>query len=218
MSTDIVAVSTGVTLLGPSQASTADIENSLRLAPFLLAADGGARAALALGHIPDRVIGDFDSFSDHDAIPRDRLFRISEQDSTDFEKCLSRTRADIVLALGFTGQRLDHELAVYNTLVRHADKPCIVIGEQDIAFAAPPSLTLAVTPGTRVSLFPLAPTQARATGLRWPIDGLELAPNGRVGTSNQATGPVTLSLLSGALLVILPKELLPQALEALVPG
>ena len=70
--------------------------------------------------------------------------------------------------------------------------------------------------GTRLSLFPMAPVTGRSTGLRWPVDGIGLAPNGHVGTSNQALGgPVTLSFDGPGMLVILPLVALGQVVRIL---
>jgi thiamine pyrophosphokinase len=50
----------------------------------------------------------------------------------------------------------------------------------------------------------MGPASGRATGLRWPIEGLDFAPAGRVGTSNAATGPVSIEM-RGPMLLILPR-------------
>ncbi len=209
-----------VTLFGAGPIVPRDIEEILAIAPVLIAADGGANAALAAGHVPEAVIGDFDSLSAEfrHSIPSERLFLVTEQDSTDFEKCLSRIDAPLTLALGFTGRRLDHELAVYNALVRYPDHPCIVLGSHDLAFAAPAEVALDLAPGDRVSLFPMAEVTGRSEGLRWPIEGLRLAPDGRVGTSNVAIGPVRLSFDGPGMLIILPRRALGVARAALMPG
>ncbi len=206
-----------VTLLGGAGFDPGVLRACLGLAPGLVAADGAARDALAAGLVPDAVIGDFDSL-DADTrawLPADRLHHVPEQDTTDFEKALSRIRAPLVLAVGFTGRRLDHELAVYNALVRCPGRPCIVVGAEDICFLAPPGLALDVAKGTRVSLFPLARVTGRDTGLLWPIEGLVFAPDGRVGTSNVAQGPVTLAFDAPGMLVILPRTELGAAIAGL---
>ena len=215
----IVDVSTSVTLLGAGQVTQAELAETLTLAPILVAADGAAGLALRAGHVPDAVIGDMDSLEPDvmARIPLGRRHRVAEQDSTDFEKCLREIAAPLILGIGFSGRRLDHELAALNALVRHAARTCILIGPVDLCFHAPPRLSLDLTPGTRVSLFPLARVMGRGTGLRWPVDGLTLAPDGRVATSNEATGPVTLEFASPGMLVILPKTALPAAMAALRP-
>ncbi len=151
-------------------------------------------------------------------MPADRLHRIDEQDTTDFEKCLLRIRAPLCLAVGFTGRRLDHELAVYSAIVRHRATPCIVVGVEDVAFAAPERLTLDLEAGTRVSLFPFAMMRGRSRGLRWAIDDVPFDPAGAIGTSNEAEGPVDLVFDRPGMLVILPRAALGAAMSALAPG
>jgi len=214
----IVDTNHPITLLGGSQVETDAVDLALGFAPILVAADGGARAALRLGHIPKAVIGDFDSV-DADSIaqiPFECLHRIDEQNSTDFDKCLRHIKAPYILAVGFTGQRLDHELAVYNALTRHPDRRCIVLGELDLCFLAPQDIRLILPVGTRVSLFPLGKCRVTATGLHWPVDGLEMAPDGMTGTSNEASADeVTVQVSAPKLLIILPLAHLGAVIKAL---
>lgn len=214
----IVDTNHPITLLGGSQAKDDAVDLALGFAPNLVAADGGARAALRLGHIPKAVIGDFDSVDANTIaqIPNERLHRIPEQDSTDFDKCLRHINAPYILAVGFTGRRLDHELAVYNALCCHPDKRCIVLGEVDLCFLAPQNIQLTLPIGTRVSLFPLAPCRVTTTGLRWSYEGLEMAPDGKIGTSNEAAGDlVTVQVNAPKLLMILPLAHLDAVITAL---
>jgi thiamine pyrophosphokinase len=62
-----------------------------------------------------------------------------------------------------------------------------------------------VAVGTRVSLFPMRPVRCRSDGLKWPLDGIDFAPDGMVGTSNEATAPVQLEAEAPGMLLILPK-------------
>lgn len=173
--------------------------------------------ALSAGLMPDAVIGDFDSVTPETlaAIPADRQIHVPEQDTTDFEKCLTRIRAPYVLGVGFLGARLDHTLAVLGTLIRHPARRCLLIGSEDVVFPAPPRLHLDLPGGSRLSLFPLRPVKGRSEGLRWPIDGLALAPDGIVGTSNEVSGPVRLETDGPGMLVILPRAALDAALAGL---
>jgi len=210
-----------ITLLGAAAVSDAVIHESFRIAPLLVAADGAARRALEAGLMPAAVIGDMDSIDakTRAAIPPDRMHLIKEQDCTDFDKALRHIAAPLILAIGFTGQRLDHELAVYNALVRQHDRPVIVVGDHDICCHVPPQLDLRLDPGTRVSLFPMAPVQGSSTGLRWPIDGIAFAPNGRVGTSNAAiSDAVCLRMDAPGMLLILPRAALRPLMQALAGG
>lgn len=219
MNHPIVQSSDGVTLVGGAPVSRASFQLALKRAPRLVAADGGADRALAAGHRPEAVIGDFDSIS-HAArasLGPDRMFPIAEQLTTDFDKVLRSVAAPFTLALGFTGARIDHGLAVFNTLVRHADRRCLVLGARDVVFHCPPQLILRLAPGDRLSLFPLAPVTGRSTGLEWPIDGLTLAPDGMIGTSNRvASREVRLAVDGPGLLVILPRARLDAALRSLL--
>ena len=206
----------GITVIGGGQVSDADLALAMTIAPVLVAADGGADRALELGRLPDWVIGDLDSISDRGraAVPPDRLLHVAEQDSTDFVKCLTRIDAPIVMAVGFAGLRLDHTLAALTALVAQDVPRVIMIASDDVIFVAPPRVTLPLMPGTRVSLYPMGPARGTSSGLEWPIDGIDFAPGGRVGTSNRAAGLVSLRI-QGKMLVILPRKSLGTVLTAL---
>ncbi len=208
-----------VTLLGAGEVSDRCLSEALARAPVLVAADGGANVAIAAGHVPEAVIGDFDSVSAaaRAAIPAERLWPIAEQETTDFEKCLTRIEAPFILGIGFTGARLDHVLAVWTVLARHAARRCLILGTEDVVFMAPRRLRLGLAAGTRVSLYPMGPVTGRSEGLRWPIGGIGFAPDGRIGTSNRAEGPVELEFDAAKMLVMLPRDCLGAAIAALAP-
>lgn len=212
--TAVVTSAGGVTLIGGGAVTSEDLTLALELAPTLVAADGGADAALALGKTPDAVIGDLDSISNdaRKVIPVDRIHHVAEQDSTDFEKCLTRIDAPFVVAVGFAGRRLEHTLAALNVLVRTVRPPCFLLAAEDVAFVPPAQLSLDMPPGTRLSLFPMGRVNGKSQGLRWPIKGLEFAPAGRIGTSNETTGPVELSL-NGPVILMVPRAYLGAAME-----
>ncbi|MEM9707865.1 MAG: thiamine diphosphokinase [Pseudomonadota bacterium] len=201
-----------VTLIGPTEVRRCDFDAAMAVSDGLIAADGGAEKAIHFGHLPDWVVGDFDSFDSAGRIPEDRLLRLEDQDSTDFQKCLSAVDAPLILAVGFLGRRIDHELAVFAALVQEQPGRVLLIGSHDAVFHCPPTFDLDVTPGSRFSLFPMAPVQAKSDGLRWPLEGLDLAPLRRISTSNEATGPVSLSVDGPGLLILLPRTALPALL------
>lgn len=211
---------TGVTLIGGGVVAPDDFSLARRIAPDLIAADGGGDTALALGALPDRVIGDLDSLS---AAARDRLgarvVHIAEQESTDFSKCLSHVEAPFFICLGFSGYRLDHTLAALSEVARRADQAVLLIAENEVVFRAPAEITLRLPPRERVSLFPFGPAHGCSTGLRWPIDGIAFTPSGRVGTSNEVidgSDPVDVTIhIEGDALLLLPKRQLPLVLAAI---
>ena len=206
-----------VTLIGGGEISAKDLEEVLTFAPKLVAADGGAAFALSQNVVPDAVYGDFDSLDDkaRSQIPQDRIHHIAEQDSTDFDKALRHVNAPLVVGVGFLGKRMDHQMAAKTVLVRYSDRRCILVGSDDIVFLAPPSINLNISAGTRVSLFPMGAVEGWSDGLQWPIQGIGFAPDGRIGTSNQATGPVQLEFTAPKMLVILPRPALEQAITDL---
>lgn len=217
MNHPIVESSEGVTLVGGGPVPAALMRLALARAPRIVGADGGADRILALGHEPEAVVGDFDSISPAaQARLAGRLFPLSEQMTTDFDKALRSIKAPFVLAVGFAGARMDHGLAVLTSLVAHPDRVCLVLGPQDVVFLAPPQMDLTLRPGDRLSLYPMARVTGRSQGLEWPIDGLAFAPDGMIGTSNRVTAPkVVIEMDAPSMLAILPRNRLDAALTAL---
>ena len=203
----IVRTRASVTILGGGDVSLKTLELALSLAPILVAADGGAETALALGWTPRAVIGDLDSVSDavRNALPAETIHRISEQDSTDLGKCVRSIEAPICVAIGVSGPRMDHGLAALNVVARNPGKCIVLLTDEDVCFLCPPRIRLSVPVGCRVSLFPISPVTVTSSGLKWELNQLELAADGRVGTSNETSDTrVTLSADNPGLLVILP--------------
>jgi thiamine pyrophosphokinase len=158
----------------------------------LVGADGGGDAirAAGLGLVPAAIIGDFDSLADASGWDaRTRLVRIAEQETTDFEKALYSTRAPVTIGLGMTGRRLDHTLAALDAVARFAhERAIILVDEFDLALGLAGPFGFTAEPGARVSVHPLTATRfARSSGLKYPLDGLMLAPGVRTGTSNEAS-------------------------------
>jgi thiamine pyrophosphokinase len=207
-------------LVGGGEIGPDDMNLMLNRVKTVVAADGGAIPMMDSGRVPDAVIGDFDSLSgaDLDRIPADRLFPIREQDSTDFDKALRSINAPLVLGVGFLGGRLDHQMAVLNALVRLQDRPCILIGEHEVVFHAPPQIRLSLAPGDVVSLFPFRRVTGLSKGLEWPIDDLVLEPNGRVGTSNRIMADLELTVDGPGLLTMVPRDALDLVMQAFLSG
>jgi len=207
-----------VALIGGADVENAVLDLALSMAKCVVAADGGASAALARGVVPEAVIGDFDSLAAdvRAALPPAALHRVTEQDSTDFEKCIARIDAPLIVGAGFSGARVDHQLAVCNVLVRWPARRCALISADDVMFLAPPEMALDLEEGCRVSLFPMGAVEGRSQGLNWSIDGLVLSPDGQIGTSNFATGRISLSVTAPKLLVILPAAHLAQVADMLL--
>ena len=215
----LLRASDPVTLVGGGPVDPRQLEVALRLAPEAVAADGGGNLALPGGRRFRAVIGDMDSLRDPAALADAgvALHPIAEQDSTDLEKCLYSVEAPLFLGLGFLGGRLDHQLAAMSALARHPAQQVVLLGGEDICFLCPPALELDLAAGTRVSLFPMGPVAGlRSDGLRWSVAGLDFAPCGRIGTSNEALGgPMRIAFDAPGMLVILPSSSLAHVAQRL---
>jgi len=215
----IVSSAAKMTLLGGGAVDLPDLENALRIAPVLICADSGGNQAIFYGFRPDFVIGDMDSADTAELRNNDiNMVLVSDQSSTDFEKCIAAVGAHTIIAVGFLGRRLDHQLAAFNAVAKAPDRLIILVGEEDICFLCPAHLHLTLAVGERFSLFPMNRCTGTSRGLEWPIDGLELSPAGQIGTSNRVVDrDVTVSVHTGALICILPKHNLGHVAEVVRP-
>jgi thiamine pyrophosphokinase len=206
-----------ITIVGGAHFSQRLLLESLKRAPVVYAADGGANLCMQYGCQPKQVIGDLDSLSPslRSELDPSRVIHVPEQDTTDFEKLLIRVDAPFMLAVGFMGGRIDHQMAVQTVLTAYAHRKIICVGDDDVMFVSPPEIDLPLDVGTRISLYPMAPVQVRSMGLYWPTDGLSFAPDGQIGTSNKATRPVTLLPSAPCMLVVLSKTCLDIAIDAM---
>jgi thiamine pyrophosphokinase len=182
----------GVMLVGGGDVDDGALSLARERTGHVVAADGGANALAGLGLSADAVIGDLDSLEDRAGWEArgTPVLHLSEQDTTDFEKCLYATEAPFYLGVGFTGRRFDHTLAALHALLRWPFKRVVLIGAEDAIFLPPLHWQARLAEGARVSFFPLRPVMGLdSEGLEWPIHGLGFAPGERIGTSNRAVAP-----------------------------
>ena len=156
----------------------------------VVAVDGGYYGCRLAGITPDLLIGDMDSVDPADLVDarkKTRVHPISEQDTTDLEKALRHVRAPAILGFGFLGKRFDHSLAALSVLARFTEMHRVMlVGSEDIVHVTSGSFTMRMDAGRRLSIWPLGRIDfARSEGLQWPLDGLQMAPNETVGTSNK---------------------------------
>jgi len=213
----IVSSPTPITLIGGADPAPNSVRDALKWGEMVVCADSGADSALWAELEPAAVIGDMDSISDTARTTyADVCHPIYEQDSTDFDKALRHIAAPLVLGVGFSGARLDHELGSMNVLVRHPQRRCILIGAETIVLVCPPDLSLDVSKGTAVSLFPMADVRCQSDGLNWPTGGIEFTPDGRIGTLNTSIGAVRLRPDAPKMLLILPRSTLDITVQAVL--
>jgi thiamine pyrophosphokinase len=211
-----------VTLVGAGALHPESLALAVELAPTIIAADSAADHLAALGYTPHAIIGDMDSIADPskwENLPQTTFFRVEEQDTTDFEKCLYATEAPLYIACGFTGGRTDHFLAcLHGLLARPEKRVALVDGNDSMMFLpANKSIEFTLQPGARVSLMPLSPSRClMAEGLQWPVEGQELAPGTLVGVSNRCTtGQIKLKFDRCGILMITEESLLQQLIAAM---
>lgn len=190
----------GVMLVGGGEVDAGALDLALARTAHVVAADGGANALRGWGLGADAVIGDMDSVLDREgwAAGGTRVVHLDEQETTDLEKCLYATAAPFYVGIGFTGRRFDHTLAALHALLRWPDKRVVLIGSDEIIFMAPPRWRARLSPGARVSFFPmLAVGGVGSQGLEWPLAGLRFAPGRRIGTSNRAVAETVEAAFDG---------------------
>ncbi|MEP1990123.1 MAG: thiamine diphosphokinase [Ascidiaceihabitans sp.] len=206
-----------VMLVGGGPVGESDLSQVLTIAPTIVAADGGAVPVIEAGLMPYAVTGDFDSLPKplRDALPDGLLHHTPDQNYTDFDKALRLIDAPVVVAVGCMGGRVDHQLAAFHSLVARCNHRCVLVGPEEIVFHCPKHIDLPTQAGDVVSLFPMARVTGRSDGLKWPIEGLDFAPDVFVGTSNRATGPSALHMDVPGMLVILPRRMLAQVTQRL---
>ena len=194
----------------------APLQSLVHPGDLLIAADGGARHALALGHVPHILVGDLDSVQPETVEALRAQGTLIERhpvakDQTDLELAIERAvheGAHEVYLLGATGGRLDQTLA--NLLIlaqRDWGVPVqLVEGEQSaMLLRGPAALEVAAAPGSTLSVIPLSPqvTGIRYRGLEYPLENATLEFGSTRGISNVVRlSPASVEIESGLLLVV----------------
>lgn len=184
------------------------IDPWLEQADTVVAADGGANRLLALGIVPDYVVGDMDSVlgSARRRVPAKRFVRRLSVLSTDLEKALefvAQRGAHDVTVFGASKGRLDHVSAALTVLLEWSERLQLRLVDEDFVTSRVKARTRFSAPlGTLVSL--LAPSVARGVttrGLKWDLDRKNLK-RGTLGIHNFVVrSPATVSVESGELLL-----------------
>ncbi len=179
-----------VILVGGGNVDAAQLRAfSSKISHSVIAVDGGLRHVLGAGLMPALVIGDIDSISPNHQGNGLKILKITDQQTTDFEKALAVVSSPLILGFGFLGHRLDHSLAALHVLVgkpAHAIGRIVLIDPHDAVMFVKGGLSLSLPPLARLSLWPLTRQSfIRSEGLIWPLDGLTLGAGAGLGTSNQ---------------------------------
>jgi thiamine pyrophosphokinase len=187
----------------------------IRLDDLLIAADGGARHALALGLVPTVLIGDLDSITDPDLRGLEaagtRIHRYPrDKNETDLELAMhfaAEKGCDEILVIAALGGRLDQTLGNLSLLSgeEFAAIPIRLEDGLEETFFVRNCCQVQGDPGDLVSLLPWGGevTGIVTTGLRWALTDETLYPDRTRGISNELIGEAaTISLQTGLMLVV----------------
>ena len=194
---------------------TPEVQEAVRAADLIVAADGGAATAVAQGWWPHLVVGDLDSAPPEVRAAAEQhgaeiLQYSPRKDETDTELAVQAALergAEEVFLLGALGNRVDHTLANLLLLGRPdlaAVRVTVLAGRQRI-FAIRNQAEISGQPGDLVSLLPIGGDAEgiRTTGLEYPLRGETLPFGIPRGISNVLTEPrATVRLERGVLLVV----------------
>ena len=201
-------------IVAASPDATVDTVRSLvKTGDFVAAADGGYRLAAAAGIVPDLLIGDFDSLSEHPAV--ETVVLPCHKDETDtaaaIRLCWERGARDFLL-IGTAGGRPDHDFANLASMAWIAAHGGTVIAHDRHGvrrMASPGRYTL---PRENYTVFSLFAFGGEVTGLSienaaYPLTGATLRPDFPLGVSNRfADGDAHIAFDSGILLIFCTRD------------
>lgn len=169
----------------------------------VIAADGAANQLAAMGVMPDIIIGDLDSV-DKSLLNSCAHLHDSDQDKSDFQKCLSHMQKnDLLPAIitGVDGGCLDH---VLNNINLFSQTECLIAASSMTGFVLRNgSKSFSVEPGTKISLLGLPHAVVTTTGLKWELDKSTLTFPGMNSCFNRASdGEVRIEVQEGSVLVL----------------
>ena len=179
-------------------------------ASLVVAADGGANAALRAGVRPDVVIGDLDSLLPASArrLATARIIRVTRQDNTDLEKALDFVAAEHpsrVMIAGATGGRVDFTLGNLAVFWNYTDRlPITFAGDGWRAVPVGRRLKARAARGVTVSLVPFGDCAGiTLRGLKYGLRNARMRV-GEIGVSNVvASSPFTVDVKKGRMLVVI---------------
>ena len=184
---------------------------------FVIAADSGYAHAIAMGFVPNELVGDMDSISAVDLTDaRDSNVLITEyptdKDLSDTEiaiaSAIARNSTHITVVSG-GGDRFDHVLAMVHSLATCAltIDTTLLIGTARVSYVTyAKEFQINSLPGHIISLIPLGGNAVvTTTGLQWELNNDTLQSFASRGVSNIAMSEsITISVTDGSLAVVEP--------------
>jgi thiamine pyrophosphokinase len=183
----------------------------LRDDDFIIAADGGTRHALAVGLIPNVIVGDLDSLPANFEISKfdnEVILYPQDKNETDLELAIQHAMTlnpEQIIILAALGGRLDQTLGNI-ALILHPSSIILRLddGIEEVFFCR----DQAQINGSVGDLVSLLPWQGEVTGvvttnLKWPLRDEVLYPHKTRGISNEMLGDTaSVQIKSGLLLVV----------------
>ncbi|GGD38385.1 thiamine diphosphokinase [Aureimonas glaciei] len=179
----------------------------------IIAADGGMAHAETLGVVPELWVGDFDSApaalaARFAAVPRETFAR--DKDRTDGElaidAAIARGARTILLVGALGGPRTDHAFMHLILALRYAARGIDMALFDGTEHALPLRLgsqRIDMQPGTDFSLLKFSDLSGLSiAGARWPLDDVALPFESILTQSNQALGPIEITLRQGRAILV----------------
>ena len=184
---------------------------------YIIAADSGYAHAIAMGFVPNELVGDMDSISAVDLTDaRDSNILISQfpadKDLTDTEiaiaSAIARHSTHVTIVSG-GGDRFDHVLTMVHSLASCARTvdTTLLTGTARVSYATyTKEFRINTQPRSIISLIPIGgAATVTTTGLQWELENDTLQSFASRGVSNIATGEsVSISVNDGSLVVVEP--------------
>jgi len=185
----------------------------LRDDDFIIAADGGTRHAIALGRVPNIIIGDLDSLPlnfEPSTFKGEIIQHPRDKNETDLELAIQHAltlNPEQILVLAALGGRLDQTIGNIALISRLQPATCnlrLDDGIEEVFFCREQAQVNGAN-GDIVSLIPWQGevTGIVTTGLKWPLQNETLYPPKTRGISNEMMNDTaTVQIKSGLLLIV----------------
>jgi thiamine pyrophosphokinase len=174
----------------------------------VIAADGGMAHAKMLGLNPELWVGDFDSTSpeleaEYTQMPREQFDAAKAKSDGELaiEAALSRGANALVLVGALGGARTDHQMMILTNAMALAERGLPVIltsGSEEATCVLPGEMRVDLPAQTVFSVIGLSGLAGLSiSNVRWPLTNHDVPFGSTLTLSNEALGPVTLTLQSG---------------------
>lgn len=164
----------------------------IRKAEFIVCTDGAANDFIAIGGIPDAIVGDCDSISERNREQFADIIHVNQdQETNDLTKsvmfCIEKGKKDIVI-IGGTGKREDHTIGNISLLAEYIMIANVVM-VTDWGIFTPISEDKAFNSfnGEQVSIFSIDQKEVTTHNLKYKIDN-SILTNWWQGSLNSSLG------------------------------